>query len=295
MKFFRNQLLKIGVVTGLTLCSIFMFGARASAADAACFYSSKNHIFSKVNCGDYTKNLEIGGATSISADTCYYIDQPPFLAPGELLPKVNLKATVKVVPSSSKECQDWSNLAAGIQTIEPKCYVVAGTIEDYDKGTVTSNKVTSGFCNAALVPGVSPDYFQHGACYLVFAGGTTKMKDCKIITDHIGRADAKQSMGVADATSTQVEADCGPGKIQECIVNNPLIIDINLAINLLSSLVGIIVVIMMILGGIQYMTAGGNPQAVAVAKKRISNAALSIVALIFMYSFLQWIIPGGIF
>jgi hypothetical protein len=99
----------------------------------------------------------------------------------------------------------------------------------------------------------------------------------------------------------QIQKNCGSGKspnqqqLQKCVQTNPLIQDINAAINLLSASVGIIVVIMVIIGGIQYMTASGNPQAVAVAKKRITNAIIALVSLIFMYSVLQWLIPGGIF
>lgn len=66
-------------------------------------------------------------------------------------------------------------------------------------------------------------------------------------------------------------------------------------INILSGLVGIVVVIMITVGGIQYAAAGSNPQAVAAARKRISNAVLALVLYIFMFAFLQWLVPGGIF
>jgi uncharacterized ion transporter superfamily protein YfcC len=49
------------------------------------------------------------------------------------------------------------------------------------------------------------------------------------------------------------------------------------------------------MGGIQYSTSGGNPQAASAAKKRMSNAFLALLALVFLYTFLQWIVPGGIF
>ncbi len=65
--------------------------------------------------------------------------------------------------------------------------------------------------------------------------------------------------------------------------------------NFLSAGVGIIIVIMLIIGGIQYTTAGGDPGKVAAAKNRILNAIYALIAFFFLYSFLQWIIPGGIF
>jgi hypothetical protein len=77
--------------------------------------------------------------------------------------------------------------------------------------------------------------------------------------------------------------------------NNPIIKDINLFVNILSGLIGIAVVGSIILGGIQYSLAGDNPQALSAAKGRIMNGLTALVAFIFTYAFLQWLIPGGVF
>ena len=66
-------------------------------------------------------------------------------------------------------------------------------------------------------------------------------------------------------------------------------------INFLSAMVGVAVVISIIVGGIQYTTSSGDPQKVSAAKKRILNAVVALLAFIFMYAFLQFLIPGGIF
>jgi Na+/phosphate symporter len=68
-----------------------------------------------------------------------------------------------------------------------------------------------------------------------------------------------------------------------------------ITINVLSALVGVIVVIMIIVGGIQYSAAGDDPQKVAAAKSKITNALLALFLFIFMYALLQWLVPGGIF
>jgi hypothetical protein len=67
------------------------------------------------------------------------------------------------------------------------------------------------------------------------------------------------------------------------------------AINFFSAIVGIVVVISIIIGGVQYSTAGSDPKKVAEAKGRIFNALIALLAFIFLYSFLQWLVPGGIF
>ena len=68
-----------------------------------------------------------------------------------------------------------------------------------------------------------------------------------------------------------------------------------LFINVLSALVGVVVVGSIIYGGIQYSMAGGDPQKVAGAKKRILNAVVALFFFIFTYAILQYLVPGGIF
>jgi hypothetical protein len=67
------------------------------------------------------------------------------------------------------------------------------------------------------------------------------------------------------------------------------------AINLLAGVVGIIVVISLIMGGIEYSTSEGDPQKSAKAKRRIANTLFALIAFFFLYAFLQFLVPGGIF
>jgi hypothetical protein len=70
---------------------------------------------------------------------------------------------------------------------------------------------------------------------------------------------------------------------------------VNPAINLFSLSFGLIAVISLILGGIQYSASEGDPQKAAAAKSRISNTIIAIFAYLFFYVFLQFLIPGGAF
>ena len=69
---------------------------------------------------------------------------------------------------------------------------------------------------------------------------------------------------------------------------------INPAINLLSGLVVLVAIVSIIIAGIMYSSSGGDPQKTAKAKSRIINTLLALLAYIFLYSFLQFIIPGGL-
>ncbi|MEX2006678.1 MAG: hypothetical protein WD877_00655 [Candidatus Saccharimonadales bacterium] len=83
--------------------------------------------------------------------------------------------------------------------------------------------------------------------------------------------------------------------LSKCLENNPIVKRINQVVAFLSAGVGIIVIGVIILGGIQYAIAGDNPTAVAAARQRILNGLIALLIFILTFSFLQWLIPGGIF
>jgi hypothetical protein len=70
---------------------------------------------------------------------------------------------------------------------------------------------------------------------------------------------------------------------------------INPAINLFSLSFGLIATISIVVGGIQYAASEGDPQKSASAKSRITNTIIAIFVYLFLYVFLQFLIPGGAF
>ena len=86
--------------------------------------------------------------------------------------------------------------------------------------------------------------------------------------------------------------------------NVPLVIDgasseitsiINSILKIVYALSGISIIGVVIMGGIQYSSSNGNPQAVSAAKKKIQNAILALVVMAMLYPLIQWLIPGGAF
>jgi hypothetical protein len=88
---------------------------------------------------------------------------------------------------------------------------------------------------------------------------------------------------------------CNQTCLSDSLHKNPIVKDLDIFVNFLSGLIGIVVVGMLIMGGIQYSTAGDSPDAVGKAKQRITNALLALVGFMLIYAFVQWIIPGGVF
>lgn len=70
---------------------------------------------------------------------------------------------------------------------------------------------------------------------------------------------------------------------------------VNPFINVLSLIVGLVAAASLIIGGIQYITSSGDPQKTSAAKSRIQNTLLAFLAYAFLYAFLNFLIPGGLF
>lgn len=88
------------------------------------------------------------------------------------------------------------------------------------------------------------------------------------------------------------------GQGQNCDSNNNcdlVALYVNPFINILSIIVGLVVTASLIVGGIQYTASGGDSQRAAAAKSRISNTLLAMLAFMFLYAFLNFLVPGGLF
>lgn len=104
---------------------------------------------------------------------------------------------------------------------------------------------------------------------------------------------------VANNEQGYVKSDCEGDDIQaglpEGDPNHCGILDIIVLVtNTLAAMVGIVVVASIVYGGIQYSSAGSDPQKISAAKDRIRNAIIALLFFIFTYSLLNWLVPGGV-
>ena len=93
-----------------------------------------------------------------------------------------------------------------------------------------------------------------------------------------------------DTTPVQTSIDIGcRGK------GNPIIDMMFAVIRLLSNGVGLIVIGSIIVGGIQYTTSAGDPQATAKAVGRIRSTLIALGLYIIAYPLLNYVLPAGFF
>jgi fumarate reductase subunit C len=100
--------------------------------------------------------------------------------------------------------------------------------------------------------------------------------------------------GTAIPAPTTGEFNC-TGDLQACTKKNPIVQWINFFVNTIAVIIFVGATAMMIFAGIQYMTAADNAQKIQDSKKRITNVIVGLIAFFFLYAFMQWLIPGGIF
>lgn len=121
--------------------------------------------------------------------------------------------------------------------------------------------------------------------------GGANDKNCYLNSGQCSTSDAT----VGSCTDPAVSGNDGTGV--QCNASSCNLIQkyINPLVELLSALVGVAVTISIIIGGIQYGSSAGDPQATTAAKSRIRNSLIALVAFLFLYAFLQFLIPGGLF
>lgn len=76
---------------------------------------------------------------------------------------------------------------------------------------------------------------------------------------------------------------------------NPIYEYVKVVIRFLAASVGLIAVFILIVSGLQYITAQGNSDQIRSAKNRLTNVIIGLVLYIMSYGILEWLIPGKIF
>jgi hypothetical protein len=59
--------------------------------------------------------------------------------------------------------------------------------------------------------------------------------------------------------------------------------------------IGVVILLVLVVAGVQYVTSLGDPGRVKSAKGRIGNAALALALYLMMFAILNFLIPGGLF
>lgn len=163
-------------------------------------------------------------------------------------------------------------------------------------GNPTNKKLYRDNCASPATTEVM-DKFVENICavYGPYPGNKKLKAECE---DYAALVPIKPQVDPASCAADPTQTGCdGVSRADECKANACDLVEkyVNPAVNLVSGIFTLIAVISLMLGGIQYASSAGDAQKVTAAKKRISNTIYAIIAYAFLFTFLQWLIPGGLF
>lgn len=202
----------------------------------------------------------------------------------------------------NETCMGNIKVSAGNPTISKAAQTTCkNTYSGHGSGNGTDNKMTSALYQK--YKNSKCDFRKGGNCSVNGSsqGAITTCSDPAAPATSTPSASSSSSGSKCDSldpTCTKTDGDCREGtgdNIANVDKDNCAIIGYIVVItNVLSALVGIVVVAMIITGGIQYSTAGSDSSKIQAAKQKITNAILALIIFIFSFAIIQWLIPGGL-
>jgi len=208
-------------------------------------------------------------------------------------------------------CVDARTDMAIIGSQDPRCYALRGEdINNYYGGRFNPANLDTINCNDPAIKSLfaaSQSGFRYlpGYCYVVANEFKTTSVQCTTHDSRVANAHNNPApppvsspgggsvpgVDVGALPTTAPKNDCQDGLTPaNCGITRWL----KVIINILSAVVGVVIVGVLVFAGIEYTTSGDDPQKVGKAKTRIANAVLALAVYIFGFAFLQWIVPGGI-
>jgi len=164
--------------------------------------------------------------------------------------------------------------------LDNSCY--SGAREDPELSLVTCPQ-HAPVCtsNGSVVPCPSDGEFEDNYCYEAQASGGFELGSCPA-----------NSPGLGDPIDRDITTSCDEDVLnrENCKIIDYLVI----GINFLSAVAGMAIAASIMMAGYQYMTARDNASQVQAARTRITWALVALFIFLFMYGFLNWLVPGGV-
>ncbi len=189
--------------------------------------------------------------------------------------------TTSSVPGANTFCKDYPVTAASSKVSRARC------INAYEAGYDESGASRKSVCPSSSFSGA-----QLTSCTKAYDAGNDR-----------GEKDRKAAAASAKAASGTDK--CGEKGIQVskalspsgCIGNgnqNPIFALVAYGVQLLTGLFGIILVMVLVIAGFEYVISGDNPEIAKEAKGRITGAITGLVLFIIMFGLIQVILPSDV-
>lgn len=203
------------------------------------------------------------------------------------------------------QCVKARNEAANQQP--PQCYTFTGTSAEYSNGGFSRSALSSVTCDNAFSEGAT---YTNGMVYVKDNTGKVTARpdnEHELIVAQSGVQAGSPSNIKQSGDTGNPEFACGAtGGGNDAVYpafdigcrgeGNPIVDLLFAIIRILTTGVGFALVGSIIIAGFEYVTAAGDPNKTAMAKKRlVSNLLVALPLYLLTYAILNWIVPGAIF
>ena len=168
-------------------------------------------------------------------------------------------------------------------------YASADRAQDFCNEQFPVTNSTSAGENAACVNAARA---EEAECFRTNGTGSTGVQCVENYYNGLRGTSTPSNSTVTPVDDTPISTDCNETPLTK--ENCGIISLIVAVINVLSALAGIAIIASIVLAGYQYMTAQDNSGKIQQARQRIIWALSALGLLIFMYAFLNWLVPGGV-
>jgi hypothetical protein len=194
------------------------------------------------------------------------------------------------------------------------CVNFSGNRNDYWSGNFERSALSSTECNDSFSAGQA---YTPGTTYVKDSQGELSVKPSNehdlIVSQSRVRGEESAAAGASSGSNFKVsnntgreDIGCGGGPGFEKVKiafnigcrgkGNPIIDMLFAAIRVITTGVGFALIASIIIAGVQYTTASGDPNKTSLAKKRLVSTLLVALPLYLLtYAILNWIVPGAIF
>lgn len=93
------------------------------------------------------------------------------------------------------------------------------------------------------------------------------------------------------------QGKCKDGEIE--LPNDPtsggaIVLYLKLLLKLLNVVIGMVIILMIVVAGVQYIASAGEPAAVKSAKSRLTNAFIALALYMMSFAIINFLVPGGL-
>ncbi len=210
----------------------------------------------------------------------------------EAVPAPDSVRCFMTLSNDSTPCPDTDDLVGPRPYVADKCYEVRIQVVDRTPSLIRRGCPEDIVAPTTTTAGELPDCTSNQGVQAAAGACNDRFGRCPASSTIGGVAVGdSRPYGFANAQNECREFD--PSDVPP-LEENPIVLFLGDMINFLTAGIGFILTILLVVAGIRYTLARGNPQESAGAKSMIEKVVISVILYLFAFALINWLIPGGL-